>query len=422
MANCYYCGRWFQKKSAAVEHIQNAHGDELAKDGLDASQALYLTTHPTLHGKCMCGCNTPTEWNYKTGKPYKVSPDPKCRERLNKIAQANLMHARGIDQHTLMSDMEHQREMQKNRKLTKFYKFKDGGSVEYMGQLDLNWLKFCDTVMDFTSNMIQEPPENIPYYDPKVGVTRMYMPDHYLPDYNLIVEIKDGGDHPNTNPAFVKETKYKVALKDDAMRKQTKYNYIRISGRNYGPFLEALYTIVHEQNNTEKDDKQKVPVIVITESACMEPLEEIDLSQEEQIDATRIRLMIGYLGGTNQPIYVAVTDSKQQAYWYVTDLIDLNTTYRYWEEAIFRQTGTTYKIFSYVGPSEPMQEAYRLVMDAAMKHALHKESELWDITQIFRECGVMFDDGHYVNTNNERKSMFILREHGKIPEKGAESE
>ena len=56
---------------------------------------------------------------------------------------------------------------------------------------------------------------------------RYYTPDYYLPDYNLLVEIKEGGDHPNTNPAYIRETKYKVALKDEAMRKQTKYSHKR---------------------------------------------------------------------------------------------------------------------------------------------------------------------------------------------------
>ena len=82
-----------------------------------------------------------------------------------------------------------------------------------------------------------------------------------------LVEIKDGGDHRNTNPAFLEETRYKVELKDEVMRKQTKYNYIRIGGTKYGPFLDTLYRIVHEGRDTETP-KTRNNLIVISEAAC----------------------------------------------------------------------------------------------------------------------------------------------------------
>ena len=263
------CRKYFDKKQKCIDHINQNHGDQLDQLNMDAAQWLYYSTHGTIKGKCCCGCGRDTEWNYKTGKPYKVSSNPECKKRLYAQAEKNMQKARGMSVHTILHDMEHQREMQRNRPTHGEYKFSDGGTVEYLSKLELNFLKFCDMVMEFTSNMFAPCPESFSYYDPETQETRQYMPDYYLPDYNLIVEIKDGGKKHNTNPAYLKQTGYKVALKDEVMKKQTKYNYIRISGANYGPFVEVLYHIVHTQDAPESLKKQK-NLVVITESACKE--------------------------------------------------------------------------------------------------------------------------------------------------------
>ena len=405
MANCYYCRKYFAHKKDVVTHIEKVHSDELMRDGLDAAQAHYLSTHASLTDtKCQCGCGRSTEWNPKTGKPYKVSSDPHCRERLRKIAQANLMKARGVDQHTLMSDMNHQREMQKNRKIAGKYTFtSDGGAIEYMGQLELNWLKFCDTILDLPSRCIQDSPQNFTYYDPKTQTTRTYMPDFYLPDYNLIVEIKDGGNHPNGNPKFNEETKYKVALKDEAMKNQTDFNYIRISGTNYGPFLETLYQIVHEQNDDKKPRKN---IVVITESACVDPIEQVDWNTPEVIDVDRIRLIVGYIDGTNMPAYYAITDSRIGAYWYVTDIVNLKTFRATNDCEIFVSGG--YRIYKYAGNKKDMQDCFTDIIRYA--EVPENEKSFNDIMAMMSPYGICFDDDHGNSNNLIHRSNFILIE------------
>lgn len=273
--NCPFCHRYFAKKDQAIEHINKFHAAQLEKDGMDACQELYYATHKTLHGKCQCGCGRDTEWNYKTGKPYKVSPNPECRKRLR--AQALVNHRKVYGVNTLLNDMEHQKEMQHNRPTAGQYQFLDGGKVPYLSKLEEGFLRFCDQMMEFRSNMVQESPEIFTYTDPKDKKRHQYIPDYYLPDYNLLVEIKDGGEHPNTNPAFIKETKYKVALKDDVMRKQKKYNYIKIVDGKYGPFMELLYQITHKDVKTYQQPAGNF--IVITEAAMTDPDEAVDLTQ-----------------------------------------------------------------------------------------------------------------------------------------------
>ena len=269
MANCPVCKRYFDKKQKALDHMNKYHAAYLEEVQMDAAQALYASTHQgSIHGKCQCGCGKDTEWNYKTGKPYKLSNDPECRKRLYAVAEQNMMKARGVHVHTILHDMKHQKEMQTHRPTYGHYTFSDGGSVDYLSALEKNFLVFCDKVMEFTSNMFAPCPEAFEYYDPETQTTRQYMPDYYLPDYNLIVEIKDGGKKHNTNPAYMKETGYKVPLKDEVMKAQKKYNYIRISGANYSAFVELLYEIVH--NQSDKITKTKNNFVIITESACNE--------------------------------------------------------------------------------------------------------------------------------------------------------
>lgn len=380
MANCPYCNRYFNKKDLAVEHISRYHSNRLEMDQMDPCQALYFGTHGSLHGHCLCGCSTPTEWNYKTGKPHKVSPDPKCRERLRALASKNMMRVYGKT--TLLDDMEHQKDMQEHRRIAGSYKFSDGGEVEYLGQLEKNFLMFCDKVMELTSNMFLDPPENFKYHDPKDGKDHTYMPDYYLPDYNLLVEIKDGGDHPNTNPAFVKETRYKVSLKDEVMKKQTKYNYIRISGKNYTAFVETLYSIVHGDIPDMNDGKKRKNLVVITESATTDIDEIINLMTAEG-DYREMYLLVAHYVGQSFPMAVAVSANPYFAKLYLTD---------YTKNELRETTGDDDILGGCV------IETYRCVVDpdqiaTAMQRIIQVAGEdagIWDVVDILGDFGIYF--------------------------------
>lgn len=305
MANCPYCRAYFAKKELAVEHINKYHAQQLESDNMDAPQSLYYSTHGTLNGHCMCGCNNPTEWNYQTGKPHKVSSDPKCRERLRALANKNMIKEYGTT--TLLNDMEHQRKMQKNRPTSGEYIFEDGGRVSFLSKPEEAFLKFCDQIMEIKSWGIQVSPETFSYWDPQSQKKRQYDPDFYLPDYNLLVEIKDGGKHTNTNPEFIKETKYKVALKDAVMKKQTKYNFIKITDNNFGPFVELLYQIVHKQG-PEDYKKPTKTLVVITEAACTDLDDQMDFCSVTETFHEMYAVMTSRAG---LPIAFGLSESAQ---------------------------------------------------------------------------------------------------------------
>lgn len=400
MANCPYCKKYFPKKDLVVNHIYKMHNTELDRDHMDAPQALYYSTHGTLKGQCMCGCGRETEWNPKTGKPFKVSSNPECRKRLREAALKN--HVKVYGKETLLNDMEHQKEMQKHRPTAGKYQFKDGGYVDYLSKPEKNFLQFCDKIMDLSSNMIQSSPETFAYYDPVTKTNRQYDPDYYLPDYNLIVEIKDGGSHTNTNPAFIKETKYKVALKDEVMRKQTKYNYIKIVDQSYGPFVELLYKIVSEDYDTDPKNKAH-KYTVITEAACKDA-EDVDLSVEKEEMKGTAYLVVGRMKGTNMVKFVGLSESSGFERIYLTDFITTTLRETDHDDPVFTDTEVT--VYKYCGDKEPMKEFFSMVIRLALSN---QKDTIWNIIDLMSKFGIFYADHKGLENNKNKKMDFIKK-------------
>lgn len=393
MANCAYCRRYFRSKQDCLDHMNQYHGKELERDQLDAAQSLYKSTHGTIHGACMM-CGKETEWNYKTGKPFKMCNDPTCREKLSKIADRNMMRVYG--KKTLLNDMTMQEEMQKNRHTYHMYTFSDGGKVGYLSNPELNFLQFCDTIMEFTSNMIQSSPEYFVYHDSKDDKDHIYMPDYYLPDYNLIVEIKDGGKRTNTNPKFVEETKYKVALKDAVMSNQTKYNYIRISGQEYGPFVETLYRITHQEVPTGKSTKKNI--VVITESACVDPDDSVDFSQPEKFNTCFLEMV--YDRYTNQLKGIGISETNRHDRIYLENM----------ETGYLEETSGNHPIFEnsrifeyeYIGDSDLLTEAMNTIIQQCNLSGQNR------ILSILENCGIPFHN--HQNAEFIHRAIYINKE------------
>ena len=400
MANCPYCKKYFPKKDLVVDHMYKMHSVELDRDHMDAPQALYYSTHGTLKGQCMCGCGRETEWNPKTGKPFKVSSNPECRKRLREAALKN--HVKVYGKETLLNDMEHQKEMQKHRPTAGKYQFKDGGYVDYLSKPEKNFLQFCDKIMDLSSNMIQSSPETFTYYDPVTKTNRQYDPDYYLPDYNLIVEIKDGGSHTNTNPAFVKETKYKVALKDEVMRKQTKYNYIKIVDQSYGPFVELLYKIVSEDYDTDPKNKAH-KYTVITEAACKD-VEDVDLSVEKEEMKGTAYLVIGRMKGTDMVKFVGLSESSEFERIYLTDFMTTSLRETDRDDPVFTNTEVT--VYKYCGDKEPMKEFFSMVIRLALSN---QKDIIWNIIDLMSKFNIFYADHKGLENNKNKKMDFIKK-------------
>ena len=396
--NCPYCKKYFAKKDAAVDHLTKVHAAQLDREDFTPEQALYFYTHGTLHGVCMCGCGKATEWNDKTGKPYKVSPDPKCRERLRAKATSNMMRTYGKT--TLLDNMEQQRKMQEHRPTAGKYKFADGGEVGYLSKPEEAFLRFCDTILDLPSRCIQKSPEIFTYTDPTDGKVRQYDPDFYLPDYNLIVEIKDGGSHTNTNPAFVKETKYKVDLKDEVMRKQKDYNYIKIVDNKFGPFVEILYQIVHERS--DRGMKSKQPFIVITESACQDIMTDIETS-DQYVSCKELYLTAVYQTNPAMIKYLMASFNQGNGIYFVTDYQNNSLTLRPISEIDIDSTDVVNR-YRYIGDTDKLNDLYQF-----LTNALDAPDQMgWNIAEICREVASIWITIPMITNNHHMMCNFIV--------------
>lgn len=222
----------------------------------------------------------------------------------------------------------------------------------------------------------------------------MYDPDFYLPDYNLLVENKDAG---NTNPAFIKETKYKVALKDEAMKKQNKYNYIRISGTNYGPFVETLFQIVQEKKAGIKSGKT---LSIISESALVEPDDYVQFGHENYENATQAYFCIFEAKNADIILGIGLSD-RLGNYWYVSDFTYNTLSVPEVNQPIF---DSNIRIYKYLGDMSSMIKVLNFLQ---MMTENSPTNTAWNILDILLDVGnIYFDNNHGCANNDKRKMQF----------------
>lgn len=262
MKLCNICGERYSSLEGLTEHIDGSHRDELPKD-FTTSQYLYYLKTKKEHGNCV-QCKRPTAWNESTFKYHRFCDDKKCKEKYREIFKARMIGAYGKEH--LLDDPGQQKKMLANRSISGEYKWSDGStSIPYTGSYELEFLKFLDVFMDFDSSDIMSPSPHTYYYVHE-GVKRFYIPDFFIPSLNLEIEIKDGGNNPNTHHKIQAVDKVKEKLKDKVLTTQTKYSYIKITNRNYDIFFEFLNRA--KENFFSGDNKLiDSPIFIVKESS-----------------------------------------------------------------------------------------------------------------------------------------------------------
>ncbi len=72
------------------------------------------------------------------------------------------------------------------------------------------------------------------------GKKHFYIPDVFIPSLDLEIEIKDGGDNPNTHPKIMAVDKVKEHLKDEMMSHNPSVNYFKVLDKKYDDFFKYL--------------------------------------------------------------------------------------------------------------------------------------------------------------------------------------
>lgn len=228
---CYTCGRRFSEYNQLYKHTIKDHSDLTANEP-DIDRYLYEMRNPGPHICVICKKN-PCVWDKNKKKYLRMCDNPECKRVYRENFRKNMKKRYGTD--NLLKDPERQAIMLANRKISHVYTFKDGITINCVGKYELDFINYCENVLHLTSeDVIPAPPSTYTqYYDPLDKKNHIYIPDFYMPKYNLVIEIKDGSKYPI-------ESKYKAELKGKAVVKLNKYNYIKIVDKQYDNFEKLL--------------------------------------------------------------------------------------------------------------------------------------------------------------------------------------
>lgn len=247
---CPYCN-FRGYRSELIEHVDEEHEDLIPKD-YTAARVVYNHINKKDHGSCMI-CHKETKWDESKQRYDSLCGKPKCKEEYVKVVRSRMVKKYGT--YNLLTDAEFQKKMLENRSISGKYKFADGGSVGYVGSYEKKFLEFMDVFLHIKSYDIMSPGPSIPYkYN---GKEHVWITDFLYEPYNLVFDIKDGGDNPNTRD--MKEYRAKQIAKEKAIADYGDYNYIRLTDNKF----DQLILMMIELKDKVEDDK---PLIRINDS------------------------------------------------------------------------------------------------------------------------------------------------------------
>lgn len=255
MYKCKICGKKYTDLSGLYNHIESKHADMIPKD-MSVQQYYYYTKTGKLNGNCVM-CKQPTTWNKNTNKYNRFCNNPKCKEKYAKIMKDRMIAKYGKVH--LLNDPEKQREMLSKRKISGTYEWSDGKSeTTYTGSYELDFLKTMDLFFEWDPEDILMPSPHTYTYRYE-GEDKFYIPDVFIPSLDLEIEIKDGGDNPNNHYKIQAVDKEKEKLKDEVLKSQKNFHYVKITNKNYTNFFDFLKEI---KDGFEKyGDDKKIPRI-----------------------------------------------------------------------------------------------------------------------------------------------------------------
>ena len=263
-------------KDKLIRHIEKDHEDIIGE--ISAEQFLYDKTHPG-SGKCIV-CGNKTDWNEKTGKYHRVCSNPRCKEELRAKFKKNMIRVHG--KVSLLDDAAHQAKMLAHRSISGTYVYSDGTKFTYTGSYEHKAIEFMDKVLNCNSKDIIMPGPVIDYTD-QYGNSRQWITDIYYVPYNLIIEVKDGGDNPNNRQ--MDEYRAKQVSKEAELIKLGEYNYLRLVDNKFVQLMEVLALLKDQEINEPNTDNK---VIRINESAVYDDrfftLDSVEDSEEDNED------------------------------------------------------------------------------------------------------------------------------------------
>ena len=243
---CPDCHEAYSDIGWLIRHVEKAHKENIHPEWTTLQYLFHRRNRTNEPSKCVV-CHIPTKWDEDTGKYPRLCDSQACRTTLANRAKENMMKKYGT-QH-LLDDPEVQRKMLQSRGISGVYKFRDGKTViNYVGTYEKDFLEFYDRELELNPEDISECPLIFKYV--LEGKDHFYIPDFYIPNLNLVIEIKDGGDNPNNHPKIQDVDKVKEKLKDQAVINMKSNHYIKITNKEYTEFVELMRVLKDQSLNS----------------------------------------------------------------------------------------------------------------------------------------------------------------------------
>ncbi len=250
---CPYCD-FRGTKEELVIHVEDDHED-MIPEGYTAARVVFNSIYKKTVGSCIM-CKDSTEWNEDTWRYERFCNKPACKEDYKERFKRNMIDVHGKE--TLLNDAEHQKKMLANRSISGSYTFRDGVKKTYTGTYELKALEFMDKVLEIKSSDLITPGPVFEYKFDE-GIHQFITDMYYIP-YNLVFDIKDGGDNPNNHPNLA-VFRAKQLAKEKAIIQSKKYNYIRLTNNRFDQLLHIFAEL--KLNMVNNDDR---PVVHINEN------------------------------------------------------------------------------------------------------------------------------------------------------------
>lgn len=250
---CPFCGIKLHRDKL-VEHIEKNHDDEVPHN-MTPYHLVYDIVNDK-HGFGICTvCGAKTAWNEDRQKYNRLCGKRECYDEVKKTYQSRML--RVYNKIYLTDDPKHQEKMLANRRISSKYKWSDGKIFTYTGSYEKHLLEFLDKVMNYKSDEIITPGPILEYE--YKGKKHHWITDCMILPYNLIIEVKDGGDNPNNR--FMPEYRAKQVAKEKMITNLGKFHYLRLTNNNFGQLL----SIIAELKMQVVDDTHS-PIYRINES------------------------------------------------------------------------------------------------------------------------------------------------------------
>ena len=231
---CLYCDERYTRIDL-VDHINENHEDEIP-EGYSALRVVfnYINRKPMdYNGKCT-ECGGPTRWDENKARYDRQCSKQACKDSYLKKFEENMQRKHGTKR--ISQSEEGQKKMLAGRKISGKYKFRDGVEKDYCGSYELKALEFMDKVMHINSWDIFCPGPVLEYKYTD-GIHK-YITDFYYQPYNLIIEVKYGGDNPNKRN--MPDYRAKQIAKEKFIVNNTNYNYIRLTNNDLSQLLAVF--------------------------------------------------------------------------------------------------------------------------------------------------------------------------------------